>query len=298
VGKYIAILILILVPAVASASGGVLRGIMMAQNTDTTAPTVSSATIGTNGTTLTLAMSETVTRSGGTFDVDCSTAGNNITATYSSGSGSSSLVYTLGTTVNSGDTCNLDYDGASNGIEDAAGNDLAAITNGTVTNNSTQGGADYTATVAKVYLRDDSGVHQSFRVAVYNSSGTRIAESDTGTTVSADGTRSVSFSSPPTLSSAGTYYISLYGTGSIDNYSDAGAWRQQYTTVTWPDSSSTITPGSDSGLNRGEYAIWLENASGQKIVGDNDLSDKTTPSNTSSGSNNVYLIDGYTRETL
>jgi hypothetical protein len=103
-------------------------------------PTVSSATIGTNGTTLTLAMSETVTRSGGTFDLDCSTAGNNITATYSSGSGSSSLVYTAASTINSGDTCNLDYNGASNGIEDAAGNDLAAITNGSVTNNSTQGG--------------------------------------------------------------------------------------------------------------------------------------------------------------
>jgi hypothetical protein len=140
VEKYIAILILILVPAVASASGGVLRGIMMAQNTDTTAPTVSSATIGTNGTTLTINLTENSTRNGGTFDVDCSTAGNNITATYSSGSGSSSLAYTLGTTVNSGDTCNLDYDGASNGIEDGAGNDLAAITNGTVTNNSTQGG--------------------------------------------------------------------------------------------------------------------------------------------------------------
>jgi hypothetical protein len=106
---------------------------------DVTAPTVSTATIGTNGTTLTLAMSETVTRSGGTFDVDCATAGANITATYASGSGSNSLVYTLGTTVNSGDTCNLDYNGAANGIEDAAGNDLSAITDKAVTNNSTQG---------------------------------------------------------------------------------------------------------------------------------------------------------------
>jgi hypothetical protein len=115
-----------------STGGGVAAG------ADVTAPTVSTATIGTNGTTLTIGMSETVTRSGGTFDVDCTTAGNGITCTYSSGSGSNSMVYTLGTTVNSGDTCNLDYDGAANGIEDGAGNDLDAITNKDITNNSTQ----------------------------------------------------------------------------------------------------------------------------------------------------------------
>jgi hypothetical protein len=108
---------------------------------DVTAPLVSSASIGTNGTTLTLGMSETVTRTGGTFDVDCSTTGNNITATYSSGSGTASLVYTLGATVqNSGvDTCDLDYDGAADGIEDGAGNDLAAITSQAITNSSSQG---------------------------------------------------------------------------------------------------------------------------------------------------------------
>lgn len=120
---------------------------------DVTAPEVSTATIGTNGTSLTLAMSETVTRSGGTFDVDCSTAGSDLTATYSSGSGSSSLVYTVGTTVNSGDTCNLDYNGAANGVEDGAGNDLASITDKSITNNSTQGGGGY-ATPAYVGISD------------------------------------------------------------------------------------------------------------------------------------------------
>jgi hypothetical protein len=123
----------------AQSARGMFHGVLMtASAADTTAPTLSSATIGTNGTTLTLGMSETVTRSGGVFDVDCNTAGSNITATYSSGSGSSTLVYTLGSTVGSGDTCNLDYNGASNGIEDAAGNDLASITDRNVTNNSTQ----------------------------------------------------------------------------------------------------------------------------------------------------------------
>lgn len=136
-GLYLFFCILLCFP---EAYAGNVVTMFKSQGADVTAPTVSTATIGTNGTSLTLAMSETVTRSGGTFDVDCNTAGSNLTCTYSSGSGSNSLVYTIGTTVNSGDTCNLDYDGASNGIEDGSGNDLAAITSQAVTNNSTQGG--------------------------------------------------------------------------------------------------------------------------------------------------------------
>lgn len=123
---------------------------------DVTAPTVSTATIGTNGTTLTLGMSESVTRTAGTFDVDCSTAGSGLTCTYSSGSGSNSLVYTIGTTVYSGDTCDLDYDGAANGIEDAAGNDLAAITSKAMTNNSTQVLSTCTQRYTDDFNRSDS----------------------------------------------------------------------------------------------------------------------------------------------
>jgi hypothetical protein len=114
------------------------------------APTLSSRTIGTNGTTLTLVGSESLSvgaGGNGGFDVDCATAGTGITATYASGAPGSSLVYTLGTTVNSGDTCDLDYTQPGNGIEATTGGaDLASITSGAITNNSTQGGgAAYTA---------------------------------------------------------------------------------------------------------------------------------------------------------
>jgi hypothetical protein len=118
------------------------RGLMMvgggvaAGGADATPPEVSTATIASGGLTLTLSMSETVTRTSGTFDLDCSVAGNNIVSTYASGSGSNSLVYDLSTKVNSGDTCNLDYNGAANGVEDAAGNDLATITNKATTNDA------------------------------------------------------------------------------------------------------------------------------------------------------------------
>lgn len=110
-------------------------------------PTLTSRTIGTNGTTLTLVGSASLSvGSGGNggFDVDCSTAGSGITATYSSGAPGASLVYNLGTTVNSGDTCDLDYAQPGNGIEATTGGaDLASITSAAIANNSTQSAATY-----------------------------------------------------------------------------------------------------------------------------------------------------------
>jgi len=116
------------------------------QGADVTAPTLSSATIAANGTTLTLVFDETVAvgaGGNGGFNVDASTGGTNVTATYASGSGSNTLVYTLGTTILSGETCDLDYTQPGNGIEDTAGNDLASITSAAVTNNSTQTAISY-----------------------------------------------------------------------------------------------------------------------------------------------------------
>jgi hypothetical protein len=115
-------------------------------NPTPTPPTLISATIGTDGTTFTLVTSEAILiGSGGNdgWDVDCATAGSDITATYSSGDTTDTLVYTLGTTVNSGDTCNVDYVQPGDGWEDAQGDDLASITSGSVTNDSTQGGSTY-----------------------------------------------------------------------------------------------------------------------------------------------------------
>lgn len=108
-------------------------------------PTLTSRVIGTNGTTLTLTGSASLSvgaGGNGGFDVDCGTAGSGITATYASGAPGTDLVYTLGTTVNSGDTCDLDYTQPGNGIEATTGGaDLASITSASITNNSTQGGS-------------------------------------------------------------------------------------------------------------------------------------------------------------
>lgn len=118
-----------------------------AASIDTTPPTVSSITIGANGTSWTFAYSENVTCSTTShccddFTAAMTTAGI-ITLSYASGSGASSVVCTGSPTVNSGDVVangGVDYTTRANGIEDAAGNDLASFTDHAVTNNSTQGG--------------------------------------------------------------------------------------------------------------------------------------------------------------
>jgi len=114
---------------------------------DSTPPTLSSITIGTNGTSWTYAYSEAVQclTTGNCctpWTVSMTTAGA-ITQSYASGSGTSSIVCTGSPTVNSGDTkaSGATFTQTGNLIEDLAGNDLATVTNHAVTNNSTQGSA-------------------------------------------------------------------------------------------------------------------------------------------------------------
>jgi len=107
--------------------------------TDLTAPTVSSASVKSN--TVTIKFDEPVVTTGydaGDFDMDCTSAGQNISLTSPSGSGSS-RTFTLAVSVAYGDTCNLDYTGSTDDIEDTAGNDLATFSNTNVTVNTAQG---------------------------------------------------------------------------------------------------------------------------------------------------------------
>ena len=104
---------------------------------DTTPPTVTSATINTAGTTLTLAMSESVTNNFTTTVPTLSISGGAVTATCNSCSSGTSLPYTLSRTVYQGETGTYSWDVAANGVEDAAGNDLVDISGVSVTNSST-----------------------------------------------------------------------------------------------------------------------------------------------------------------
>ena len=113
--------------------------IVFAESGDTTPPTMSSATVASNGTTVTLAFNETVSvGAGGSSGFVISPSGGAATISYSSGSGSSSLVYTASRTIYQGETLTIAYTQPGNGIEDSSGNDLASFSATSATNNSTQ----------------------------------------------------------------------------------------------------------------------------------------------------------------
>jgi hypothetical protein len=111
---------------------------------DSAAPTVSTRTIPSAGTTLVVVHSETVTHgAGGSGGHTLSATGGAVTPTYSSGAGSNTLTYSLSRTVNSGETVTHSYTQPGSGVEDGVGNDLATFATQAVTNSSTQGGVTY-----------------------------------------------------------------------------------------------------------------------------------------------------------
>jgi hypothetical protein len=86
-----------------------------------------------SGTSLTCVFSEPVVNTG--IGISLDDGGPGITTTYASGSGTNTMVFTLGRPVVNGEVVTLDY--ASPGITDLAGNQLGSITGASVTNNST-----------------------------------------------------------------------------------------------------------------------------------------------------------------
>lgn len=109
---------------------------------DVTAPTVSSATIATNGNSISYVFSEAVefgVNGNGGFSL--ATNGAAVTLSYSSGTGTNTLVYATSRTISNTETLTRSYVQPGNGVQDAAGNDLASFSAQAVTNNSTVNGA-------------------------------------------------------------------------------------------------------------------------------------------------------------
>ena len=128
---------------------------------DETPPNVNTASIGTNGITITINFSETVVTTGydnGDFDLDCSVAGNGIALNSISGTGST-RTFTAASTIGYGDVCNLDYTGTTDEIEDEAGNDLVAFQDTSVTNNVPDPG-DTTPPVVTISTSDPQAISE------------------------------------------------------------------------------------------------------------------------------------------
>lgn len=106
---------------------------------DTNAPNLNTSTISIDGITWTFSFDEAITfGAGGNSGWTTSMSGGVVTLIYSSGNGTSSLIYTGNRTVFQGETGTVSYTQPGNGIEDNAGNDFASVSGVNVVNNSTQ----------------------------------------------------------------------------------------------------------------------------------------------------------------
>jgi uncharacterized repeat protein (TIGR02059 family) len=114
----------------------VLPGSFQTVAADVTPPTIQSATVPTAGNSITLTFSEPVNfGAGGNGGFALTASGGASAMTYASGAGTTSLVYNLGRTIGYAETITLAYTQPGNGVEDAAGNDLASFSAFSVDNN-------------------------------------------------------------------------------------------------------------------------------------------------------------------
>ncbi len=134
---------------------------------DSTPPEMDSNQVTPSGVGLQIFFSEIVTfGAGGNGGFVVNASGGAVNATYSSGAGTTGLVYLLDRTISSWETLTLDYTQPGNGLEDVAGNDLATFSAESLTNDSTQDALntslisywtlDETSTGAGAVARNDS----------------------------------------------------------------------------------------------------------------------------------------------
>ena len=106
---------------------------------NTNPPRLTSVTISIDGTTISLLFDEVVSiGAGGNAGWSITMSGGAVTMTYSSGSGTNTLVYTLSRIVLSSETGTVAYTQPGNGVEDLSGNNLATISSQAETNKSTR----------------------------------------------------------------------------------------------------------------------------------------------------------------
>lgn len=196
---------------------------------DTTAPTLTSATIGTNGTSLTLVFAEAVTiGAGGNGGLSFTAAGGAATCTYSSGTGTDTLVYTLSRTIADTEVwAELGYTQPGSGIEDTSGNDVASFFDVPVTNNSTQNVAPTDISLSISTIAEDAGLNTT--VGQLSATDADYGDTHTFTLVAGTGdTNNASFTisgtslicpDPATLGD-GTYSVRVRATDSAANTFD------------------------------------------------------------------------------
>jgi hypothetical protein len=195
---------------------------------DETAPTLDSATIDSAGTSITLAFDETVVvGAGGNGGFTVSLAGGACTLTYSSGSGTSSLIYTTSRTITRNDAGTLDYVQPGNGIEDGSGNDLASFSDEPLVNDSTANTAPTDISLSNNAVLTTAGINAV--VGTLSTTDPDYGDTFTYTLVAGTGdTDNASFNitganlrcSDPNALGAGTYSVRIQTDDGADTFAE------------------------------------------------------------------------------
>lgn len=114
---------------------------------ETTPPEIVSASLASNGQTLTVVLSESVTATNAAGWSVSAGDGETRTLSLASGSGTSSLVFTLSLAAGAGDGVTVSYNAGAGDVEDSAGNALASVASFVVANGSTVARPSPTVTV-------------------------------------------------------------------------------------------------------------------------------------------------------
>lgn len=194
---------------------------------DVTAPTISSGTTAADGNSITFAGSEAMEFGAGGntgFVLVPTNGGAAVTLSYSSGTGTSSLVYATSRAVSSTETLTYAYTQPGNGVQDAAGNDLVSFMAQAVTNNSTVNAApsDIILTGGSVYA--NAGVNApvgslSVVDADFGDTATYTLTAGTGDTNNASFSISGAnlLCDDPSVLGVGTYSVRITATDSASN---------------------------------------------------------------------------------
>ncbi len=160
---------------------------------------------------------------------------------------------------------------------------------------------DYVA--SKGFIRTDGYddyLSNQFAIAIYNSSGTKIATSSAVAQGTDDAWVEVSFTAGPTIVAGNTYYLVVFVNGS--NYVNvkcvSGGWEVGDATSTWPDAANSISVPGGGDRDFSDLAVYIANTAGTLLVGDSNLTGKTATAPVGLGSNGYYVGGGYTAETL
>ncbi|MDR9393995.1 MAG: SwmB domain-containing protein [Roseovarius sp.] len=128
---------------------------------DTTAPTVTSAVLASDGVTLTVTFNEALDGANDTAAGEWAVSASSTTTSVSTAAidtgNTTDVTVTLGTAVTDGETVTVDYSGTS--LRDAAGNQVATFAGQAVTNNSTQTGP---FDIASLFGLGDNGFYYDF----------------------------------------------------------------------------------------------------------------------------------------